>query len=480
MDTLQWMQRNKIYLKSRARNMKKFNKPFSGRTSIDMIHGPLLGKILLFSLPLIASNILQLLFNAADVVVVGRFAGYDSLAAVGSTSSVVYLVTNLLIGLSVGVNVLVAQYLGQGQKEKEISNVLHTAVWVALFGGTALGLVGVAACRWILTMMATPSDIFDLTAIYLRIYFLGSPFVMLYNYGAAALRAIGDTRRPLFYLLISGIVNLGLNIVFVVAFQWDVVGVAIATIFGQFLSAALVLRCLAKTEGALHFAWNMVAVDVQSLKKIAKIGIPAGIQSCLFSLSNVVIQSAINSYTSIIIASCSAGMNIESFIYTSMNAYHHTAQTFISQNVGAGQYNRIRPIVRICLACTIVLGLAESALIVGFAPEVIGIYNTDPGVMAEGAIRLQIVASFYVIFGMADVLIGAIRGAGRPIIPVIINLVGTCLFRVVWIALLDTSQYGVEYVYISYPISWVLVLSASALYWWRMQKNLNQDTLKVN
>ena len=441
--------------------------------AMDMTRGPLLGKILIFSLPLMASNFLQLLFNAADVVVVGRFAGHECLAAVGSTSSIVYLFTNLLIGLAVGVNVIIARYLGQGNHGEEISRVIHTSVFIALVGGVLLGGIGSISTRWVLTMIDTPADVFDLTAIYLQIYFVGSPFVMIYNYGAAALRAMGDTRRPLLFLLLSGVVNLGLNLLFVIVFQLHVVGVAIATVISQILSSVLVLYCLACARGEFCFSWKKLRLDWVSLRQIAYVGIPAGLQSCLFSLSNVVIQSAINAYGSVIMAAVSAGSNIENFIYTSMNAFHQASQTFISQNIGAGRYDRISRVIRLCMGCTVILGVVQGIFVVCFAPELIGIYNSDPAVIEAGTIRLLIVGSVYVIFGIADVLIGSIRGYGVPIAPVIINLLGTCVFRVIWITCIDTSIHGVEWVYLSYPVSWSIILAALAVFWLCLRRREN-------
>lgn len=433
---------------------------------MDMTHGPLLGKLLLFSLPLMASNFLQLLFNAADVVVVGRYAGYGSLAAVGSTSSTIYLFTNLLIGISVGVNVVIARYLGEGQREAEISRAIHTAMLVALVGGTALGAVGFLAADGMLTLLSTPADIYDKTLLYLRIYFLGTPFVMLYNYGAAALRAAGDTRRPLLYLFLSGAANLGMNLLFVIPLHMDVAGVGLATVLSQLLSAALVLGYLARVEGPFRFSPKSLRLDRFSLKRMAHIGVPAGIQSCLFSLSNVAIQGAVNSYgSSVIMAGCSAGESVENFLYTAMNAFHHACQTFISQNIGAGRYERIRDIVRLCMLCTILLGTVLTAGILLCSDGLIAIFNPDPAVIAAGSSRLWTVATFYVIFGAADVLMGAIRGYGIPIAPVVINLLGTCVLRLVWVRVLDTSRYGVEYIYLSYPATWAVILVALSVFW---------------
>lgn len=442
------------------------------KTSIDMTHGPLLGKILLFSLPLMASNILQLLFNAADVVVVGRFAGHASLAAVGSTTSVISLFTTLLVGLSVGVNVLIARYIGIGKCQREISLALHTAIALALISGVLLGVSGILAAEWMLNVIAVPENVYGLALLYVRLYFLGTPAVMLYNYGAAALRATGDTRRPLLFLLVSGVVNVVLNMCFVIIWHMDVAGVALATVISHYLSAALVLLCLCRARDELHLSWRKLCLDRQSLIQMARVGIPAGVQNCLFSLSNVAIQSAINSYSSEIIAGCSVAASIESFLYVSMNSFHHACQTFASQNMGAGRHERIGPTVRICLLCTVILGLCQSVIVALFSHQLVSIYNQDPAVIQAGAERLMLVGTLYVIYGVADVLIGAIRGCGVPVVPVVINLLGTCVFRLVWVALLDTSVMGVEWVNLSYPASWLVITIALTVFWCRMRRKI--------
>ncbi len=441
------------------------------KISIDMTRGPLLGKILLFSLPLMASNILQLLFNAADVVIVGRFAGHASLAAVGSTTSVISLFTTLLVGLSVGVNVLIARYIGVGKCQKEISLALHTAIALALISAVLLGVSGILAAEWMLNVITVPEDVYGLALLYVRLYFLGTPAVMLYNYGAAALRATGDTRRPLLFLLVSGVVNVVLNMCFVIIWQMDVAGVALATVISHYLSAALVLLCLCRAQD-VPLSWRKLCLDRQSLVQMARVGIPAGVQNCLFSLSNVAIQSAINSYSSEIIAGCSAAASIESFLYVSMNAFHHACQTFASQNMGAGRHERIGPAVRICLLCTVILGLCQSTIVALFSHRLVSIYNQDPAVIQAGAERLMLVGTLYVIYGVADVLIGAIRGCGVPVAPVVINLLGTCVFRFVWVALLDTSVMGVEWVNLSYPASWLVITIALTVFWCRMRRKI--------
>lgn len=433
--------------------------------SIDMLTGPLLKKILLFSLPLMASSVLQLLFNAADVVVLGRYANYASLAAVGGTTAIVNLVVNLLIGMAVGVNVVIARYIGEGDKDREISAAIHTAVLMAIVGGVLLGGIGCAAAKWILQAVSTPTDIIDLALTYLYIYFAGTPAIMLYNYGAAALRARGDTQRPLLFLTASGVVNVGLNLLFVISFHMDVAGVALATVISETLGAALVLLCLMRSQDALHFSWRRLRFDRRSFSLMAKVGVPAGIQGCLFSVSNVVIQGAINAYGSIVVAGCSAAGSIDSFIYVAMNTFHQTVQTFLSQNIGAGKYDRVKPILNKCLLCVVVTGALLSAVACVFSEPLLRIYNQDPDVLVAGVERLRIVAAPYIIFGLADVLTGAIRGCGSPVLPVVINLLCTCALRLAWIALIDTSTMPVRLVYLSYPFSWLALLVVLLICW---------------
>ena len=446
------------------------------KSAMDMTHGPLLGKILLFSLPLMASNLLQLLFNTADIVVVGRWAGHQSLAAVGSTACVINLVINLLVGISVGVNVVIARSLGDTGREEDIANALHTAMLVGIAGGVLLGLGGILASEWMLDLIAAPADVRPLALVYLRIYFLGTPFMMVYNYGAAALRAEGDTRRPLAFLTVSGGLNVALNLFFVIALRMDVAGVALATVISEALSAALVLGCLTLSKGELRFSFRRLRLDPWSLKAMARVGVPAGVQGCLFSLSNVALQGAINSYDSIIVAGYSAGASIENFLYISMNAFHHACQTFTSQNLGARRHKRIFKTVRLCLLCTLVLGITQSALVSGLARPLAGIYNSDPAVIQAAAERIWTVVPFYVIFGAADVLVGAIRGCGSPVVPVAVNLLATCVLRLLWVRFLDTSVVSVAWVYASYPVSWAVLLLALAVFWLFKRQKLRAET----
>ena len=435
------------------------------KKEMDMTHGALLGKILLFALPLMASNVLQLLFNAADVIVIGRFSGQTSLAAVGSTTSIINLLVNLLIGLSVGINVIAAYCYGMTSQQERLKQTMHTSVLVAIIGGVIFGAIGVLGAPLMLRLTAVPSDIFPLAVTYLRIYFIGMPFSMIYNYGAALLRARGDTRRPLLYLSISGIVNVGLNLVFVIALKMDVAGVALATILSQLLSAVLILRFFRVSQDELHLEWREMRIDTALLRSIAKIGVPAGIQSALFNISNVVMQGSINVYGGVIIAGSSASSSIEGFVYAAMNSFHHTAQTFVGQNVAVQKPERVRRVVQLCLICVAVLGVSASALAVIFARPLVSLYNTDPAVVAAAVQRLRFIVAPYAVFGLTDVLMGSIRGHGISLPPVIINLICTCVFRILWLTLLPVPDISVRYVYATWPLSWALLLLVLIVYW---------------
>lgn len=437
----------------------------NNKLTIDMTHGPLLRKVMMFSLPLMASNVLQMLYNAMDVAIVGRFAGYTSLAAVGSTSSIIALFVNSFVMLSVGVNVIMARYLGGAGHEREVSRSLHTAMTLALAGGLLMSILGILASGWMLDAVGSPLDVRPLALVYMRIYFLGTVFTMIYNFGAAVLRAKGDTRRPLSFLMLSGSVHVMLNLFFVIILKMDVAGVALSTVISQGISAALVLTCLIRAQDEIHFSWKKLCIDKSRLREMAYIGIPAGIQACLFSLSNIVIQSAINDYNSVIIAGFSAAFSVESFLYFTMNAFHQACQTFTSQNYGAKDLSRIVCVVRICVLCTLVVGIVQSILTMIFSNELIGVYNSDPAVIEAGVHRLLMIAPVYTIYGIADIFVGAIRGCGVSIVPAVINLLGTCVFRLLWIWALDTSAVDVGWVYMSYPVSWTLILMALIPCW---------------
>lgn len=420
-----------------------------------MCNGPLAGKILLFYFPLMLSGILQLLFNAADIAVAGRFAGNEALAAVGSTSSLTNLLVNLFIGLSVGANVLVARFYGAG-KTDELKSMVQTAVATSVIGGVILVFLGFFVSKPALTLMGTPTDVIAHSVLYMRIYFAGMPFMMAYNFGAAVLRAVGDTRRPLYYLLIAGVVNVLLNLLFVIAFQMGVAGVAVATVISQAISAFLVLRCLIKTDSVYRLELKGIRIAADKLVKMIQIGVPAGLQGALFSISNVLIQSSVNSFGKIAMAGNTAGSNLEGFVYTAMNAFHQAAISFCGQNYGAMKYKRVAKSLFICLGFVTVVGLAMGSGTYLFAGTLLKLYSPDAEVIGYGILRMSYICIPYCLCGMMDVMVGGLRGMGYSIMPMIVSLTGACLFRVVWIYTVFQQHRTLPCLYISYPISWGL------------------------
>lgn len=422
---------------------------------IDMCNGPLFSKILLFAIPLMISSILQLLFNAADMVVVGRFAGSTALAAVGANASLINLLTNLFIGFSVGANVLVARFYGAG-KEQDISETVHSAVVLSLVSGLGLMVFGMAVAPRILVVMGTPGDVLSQAVLYIRIYFAGMPVILLYNFGSSILRAVGDTRRPLYYLSGAGVINVILNLIFVIGFHLGVAGVALATVISQVISAGLVFRCLTRMKGGCRVEWQKMRMKKEKVMQIVRIGLPAGLQGTVFSLSNVLIQSSVNSFGSVAMAGNTAAQNIEGFIYMSMNACHQTALSFTSQNFGAGNYRRIGKVLMECLAMVTVVGLVMgwSAYLCG--GRLLGIYSSDPKVIEVGLLRLSVICTAYCLCGIMDVMVGELRGLGYAVLPMIVSLLGACGFRILWIFTVFQSHRSLWVLYISYPVSWVL------------------------
>ena len=437
--------------------MQKTNNQ-SKKYEIDMIHGPLLGKILLFTLPLMASSILQLLFNAADIIVVGRYAGSDALAAVGSTGALINLLTNMFIGFSVGANVLVARYYGAG-KPDEVSETVHTSVMLSIIGGVLLAVIGIIFASPLLELMGTPENVLPLAALYVRIYFAGMPVILLYNYGSAILRAIGDTKRPLYYLAIAGVLNIILNLILVIVFEMSVAGVALATIISQTLSAVLVIRCLMHTEGGCHLDLHQLKIHTNKLWKILQLGLPAGLQGSIFSLSNVLIQSSVNSFGAIAMAGNSAAANIEGFTYVAMNSFYQAAITFVSQNMGAMEFKRIRKIAWQCLACVTVTGALLGNLSFFFGHQLLGIYSDEAEVIRYGIYRLEVIGTTYFLCGIMDVCVGCLRGIGYSFLPMVVSLLGACGFRILWIFTVFKGHHDLHTLYISYPISWAITAS---------------------
>lgn len=422
---------------------------------MDMCSGPILSKMLMFAIPLMCSSMLQMLFNAADTVVVGRFAGDNSLAAVGSNGSLIGLITNLFLGLSIGANVLVARYFG-AKREKDLSETVHTAILLSIFSGIFLTIIGCAGAKQILIWMQTPPEVLELAVLYLRIYFLGMTATMVYNFGSAILRAVGDTQRPLYFLLGAGVVNVVLNLIFVILFKMDVAGVALATVISQCISAALIIRCLMREEGAFRLIPRQLHIYRDKFLGILKIGLPAGVQGIIFSLSNVVIQSSINSFGAVTVAGNSAAANIESFVYFAMNAFHQATISFTGQNMGAGNYKRINRIVVTGEICVTVVGIVLGNLVVLAGHPLLGIYSSSEKVIAAGMVRLKVVSVTYALCGMMDVMVGALRGIGYSIMPMMVSLVGVCGLRMMWIAtVFQMPEYhSARMVYISYPITW--------------------------
>lgn len=442
---------------------------------IDMCSGSILKKMLLFTIPLMCSSILQLLFNAADIVVVGRFAGDNSLAAVGSTSAIVNLLVNVFVGLSVGVNVLVAKYYGAKQ-DKDLHETVHTSILLSIISGLILTVLGIVCAKQLLHLMQTPDEILDLAAVYLKVYFFGMVAMMVYNFGSAILRAVGDTQRPLYYLLVAGVINVVLNLVFVIVFKMDVAGVALATTISQCVSAFLVLRCLIKEKGSIRVELKCLKIYKSKFTRILKIGLPAGLQGTIFSIANVVMQSSINSFGAIVVAGGSAASNIENFVYVSMNAFHQAAISFTSQNLGAGKYERINKILYTSLGCVTVVGLVLGNLIALFGHQLSSIYSSNPAVIQESVNRLLILCIPYFMCGMMDVMVGMLRGIGCSIMPMIVSLVGVCGLRLLGIATVFQMErfHTISTVYVLYPITWFITFVVHTICFVRVQKKLKK------
>lgn len=449
------------------------------RYEVDMVNGPILKKMLIFAVPLMCSGVLQLLFNAADVIVVGQFAGNNSLAAVGSNTALINLLTNLFLGMSIGANVLVARYYGAGQHE-ELKKTVHTAIMLALFSGLCLTLIGLICARQILVWMQSPPEVIDLAALYLRVYFLGMTGNMLYNFGAAVLRAVGDTRRPLYYLLFAGVINVILNLFFVIVLKMNVAGVALATAIAEGISAVLVIRCLMRENSAIRLSIRDLHIDREKMVRILQIGLPAGFQGCIFSLSNVVIQSSINLFGATVVAGNSAASNIEGFIYIAMNSFYQATISFTSQNMGARNYKRIDRIVLTGLVCVSVVGLVLGNLAVLFGPQLLGIYSSSPEVIADGLYRLKIIAMPYALCGMMDVMVGGLRGTGYSVIPMIVSLIGVCSLRLVWLAtVFQIPQFHQAVtIYLSYPITWIITLAAHVVCFLWVRKKIRKPNFR--
>lgn len=426
----------------------------------DILNGPLLSNIITYTIPIILTSVLQLLFNAADLVIVGRFRGSTAVGAVGATSDITMLIVNLFIGLSVGAGVLVAYAIGSRQQET-LHRVIHTALPTALVGGGVLTVIGVVFSESFLTMMGTPEQTLPLSALYMRIYFCGITFTMIYNFCASILRAAGDTRNPLLFLFTAGVINAVLNVVFVAGFGMSVDGVALATVISQGISAGLTVRALMRRKDGCRLELRKIRFYMPQLRRMLRIGLPAGIQGALFSISNVLIQSSINSFGPVAVDGNAAAGNLDGFLYVSLDAYSQTALNFTGQNMGAGRYDRVKKILWLCCACCVVTGLAGGLLLYGFGPQLLGVYLTDStAAISNGMIRLTYVALPYLLCGLMDTTTGMLRGMGVAMAPMLISVLGVCGFRIGWIATVFREVHSLEILYLSYPISWIITFLA--------------------
>lgn len=440
------------------------------KQTYSLTEGPLFWNIIRYTIPIILTSILQLLFNAADLVVVGRFCGSLSVAAVGATGSITHLMVNFFIGLSAGAGVTVAHALG-GREDEAVHRTVHTAMSAALVSGAILTVVGVCFSETFLRMMSTPENVLPLSAVYMKIYFAGITFNMIYNFAAAILRAAGDTKSPLLYLTIAGVVNVVLNVLFVTVFHMNVAGVALATTISQGVSAALVVWALMRRSDACRFAFRKMRFYRLQMGKILRIGLPAGVQSSLFAISNVLIQSSINSFGDVFVAGNAASSNIEGFVYVTMNSFHQTAVNFTGQNVGAGQYDRVKKIFGYSLAGVAVAGILAGSAAWFFGEQLLGIYITDSAeAIAYGVVRMTYISLPYFVCGLMDVCTGALRGMGASLAPMLISVLGVCGFRILWINTVFRLIPTPECLYLSYLISWVLTFVVQFFTFWMVYR----------
>ena len=448
------------------------SKSKKNKYEIDMCNGTVLDKLISFSIPLMLSSILQLLFNAVDIVVVGRFSGSRALAAVGSTTALINVFTNLFIGVSLGANVLAARFYATKQ-EKQMSETVHTAVTFALISGIVMVFVGLFFSKAALLLMDTPSDVIGQSALYMRIYFAGMPFFMLYNYGAAILRAVGDTKRPLFFLIIAGIVNAALNLFLVIVLHLGVAGVAIATVIAQMISCLLVLRCLYRSDGSYQLRFSAMTIKWIYLKQNFQVGIPAGIQSTVINFSNVLLQSSVNSFGSIAMAGYTAANNIFGFLYAAANSITQACMSFTSQNYGAGKWKRMDKVLRNCILLSVVVSLILGGGSYLFGPELLKIYTSDPKVIQCGMEILLYTTVTYFMCGLMDLFPGALRGMGYSAIPMLLSIIGTVGTRIVWIFMIFPRHRSLDVLFISYPASWLITIILQVICYFFVRKRIH-------
>jgi len=447
-----------------------------GKFEIDMCNGSIMDKLISFALPLMASSILQLMFNAVDIIVVGRFSGREGLAAVGSTTALINIFTNLFIGISLGANVLAAGYFASGKK-KEMSEAVHTAIGFALISGICMAFVGVAASHLALQMMDTPADVIGQSTTYMRIYFMGMPFFMLYNYGAAVLRAVGDTKRPLLFLIVAGAANVGLDLLLVIVIPLDVAGVAIGTVASQMVSCILVLWCLHRTESSYQLRFSRLSVKWIYLKRIFQVGVPAGIQSTVINFSNAMLQSSVNSFGATAMAGYTATNNILGFLYVAVNAITQACMSFTSQNYSVGKQKRMDRVFLDCVILSVAVGGVLGIGAYMFGPQLLRIYTSDGNVIQCGMEILSITTILYCLCGIMDLIPGAMRGMGHSAVPMVLSVIGTVGTRIVWIYGFFPHHRSLYFLFISYPGSWVftIIMQAVCFYFVRKKCRIQSD-----
>ncbi len=424
---------------------------------IDMCNGSIMDKLISFSIPLMISSMLQLTFNAVDIIVVGRFSGSDALAAVGATTALIAVFINLFIGISLGANVLAARFYATG-KVQEMSDTVHTAILFAILSGIFMTFMGLTLSGFALKLMGTPDHIIGQSVLYMRIYFLGMPFFMVYNYGASILRAVGDTKRPLVFLIIAGLMNTALNLILVIVFHLGVAGVAIGTIVSQFVSGVLVLRCLYRSEGSYQFRFRKLSIKGLYLKQIFQVGIPAGIQSTVINISNALLQSSVNSFGSTAMAGYTAANNILGFLYFSVNAVTQACMSFTSQNYGLRKFKRMDRVLADCMILSVGIAIVMGGLVFFFGNQLLYIYTDQEGVVACGMEILSFTTTTYFFCGLMDLFPGALRGMGFSTVPMILSIIGTVGTRIVWIYGLFPSHRSLSFLFISYPVSWIITI----------------------
>ena len=434
----------------------------NNKYEIDMCNGTIMDKLISFALPLMISGMLQLMFNAVDIIVVGRFTGSQALAAVGSTTALICTFTNLFIGVSLGANVLAARFYASG-KTKEMSETVHTAILLALISGIAMSIIGILCARESLVLIATPDDIIGQAALYLRIYFFGMPFFMLYNYGAAILRAVGDTKRPLMYLIAAGTANAVLDLILVIIFKMGVAGVAIGTITSQFISCVLVIRCLCKTNAIYKLYISKLRIKKYYLIQILKVGLPAGIQSTVINFSNVLLQSSVNSFGEIAMAGYTAANNILGFLYVSVNSVTQACMSFTSQNYGVRKFKRMDKVLAGCAILSIIVSVVIGGGSYLLGHQILGIYTKQEDVIQCGMEILSISTIPYFLCGLMDMIPGSMRGVGYSAVPMILSIIGTVGTRLVWIYGVFPEHRSLYVLFMSYPVSWGLTIVMQAI-----------------